>query len=281
MGRNTTYVPQNLSGLSATKKHVLAINQFFGVDYARAQLQVANNHATDILNIVYKDRVNQKRRGWEQVAAVTAVTYYVYDEDSDTYTQKTNSTNFNGFYYFIGQDGLKYYVAHIGNLLFQVTNIGIDNTFLEVEFKELTSNVTVGGTTYNVALELLDIRSQAFIGNNCLYILGGNKYYVLTANNGVFDLEEVEDNENTYVPTTTIGITYKDSPVSGRAALDDVNLMTQWRKNKLVSGTWIDDGIAIMTTRFYDYELDTNIQCKNPTDINNIKVVVSELREVE
>lgn len=277
MGYKNTFSP--LSTKKLQKRRVFAIEAFRGVDYNPALLQVAKNHATDILNIIYKDRVNQKRKGWEQIAKVVAVTYYVENEDG-TYTQKTNSTNFNGFYYLIGKDGLKYYIAHIGYILFQVTNIGVGHNFLDVEFKPLTRKVVVNTSTYNVAQELLDIKTEAFVGEKRLYILGGNKYFVMTADNGVFTLDEVEDHEDTYIPVTTIGITYKDSPVSGMTALDDVNLMTQWRRNKLVSGTWFDDGITLRTTRYWDWELDTSVKCKKPTDINNIKVKISSLREV-
>ncbi len=257
-----------------------AIERFYGVDYTNGLLRVADYHATDILNVIYRDRVDQKRRGWEQVAKATAITYYVEEEDG-TYTQKTNSTNFNGFWRLLGKDEQIYYVAHIGNILFEVTNIGKDFSFLETRFKPLTKNVTVGITTYNVAKELLDIKSMAFVGDHRLYILGGNKYYVLTAELGYFDLREVEDDKDTYIPITTIGITYKDSPVSGSSLLDDVNLMTEWRKNKLVSGTWFDDGVTLRTTRFWDYELDTNVKCKNPTDINGIKIKINSLRRAD
>lgn len=263
------------------ERRILSIDKFLGVDYNPAQLQVASNHATDILNFIYKDRVNQKRRGWEQLAKIPDdYTYYVRNDDG-TFTQKTNTPHFNGFFHLVGEDNLIYYVAHIGKLLYQVTGIGKDKSFLDIEFKPLVDNVYVSPNTYNVALELEDYKSSAFVGDKRLYILGGNKYYVLKVNSGVFELAEVEDHEETYIPVTTIGITYKDSPVSGITALDDVNMMTQWRRNKLVSGTYIDDGVTLRTTRFWDYELDTNVQCKKPTDINNIVVKISSLREVE
>ena len=271
----------NLANSDLSSRRRLSIDAFLGVDYNPAQLQVASNHATDILNFIYKDRVNQKRRGWEQLAKIPDdYTYYVRNDDG-TFTQKTNTPHFNGFFHLVGEDNLIYYVAHIGKLLYQVTGIGKDKSFLDIEFKPLVDSVVVGANTYNVALELEDYKSSAFVGDKRLYILGGNKYYVLKVNNGVFDLAEVEDHEETYIPVTTIGITYKDSPVSGITALDDVNMMTQWRRNKLVSGTYIDDGVTLRTTRFWDYELDTNVQCKKPTDINNIVVKISSLREVE
>lgn len=269
----------NLANSQLSSRRVLSIDHFLGVDYNPAQLQVATNHATDILNFIYKDRVNQKRRGWEQLAKIPDdYTYYV--QNGDSFVQKTNVPHFNGFFHLIGEDGLTYYVAHIGYLLYQVINIGKDKSFLDIQFKPLVNNILSGGVTYNVAKELEDYKSSAFVGDKRLYILGGNKYYVLTVNDGVFTLSEVEDHKDTYIPVTTIGITYKDSPVSGITALDDVNMMTQWRRNKLVSGTYIDNGVDLRTTRFWDYELDTNVQCKKPTDINEIKVHISSLREV-
>jgi len=271
MSRQSTFNHYKLT--FEKKKKVLEIAKFLGVDYNPAQLQVSKDHATDILNIIYKDRVNQKRKGWEQIAKVTNVIYYV--KIGNQYFMKRNTTNFNGFYYLIGKDGLIYYIAHIGKILFQVTNIGIGHNFIDVQFKPLTKRIAAR----DVAVELEDYKSSAFLGDKKLYILGGNKLFTLTANNGVFTLDEVEDSEDTYVPVTTIGITYKDSPVSGMTALDDVNLMTQWRRNKLVSGTYIDDGVSVRTTRFWDYELDTNVHCKNATDINNIKIKINSLED--
>ena len=62
--------------------------------------------------------------------------------------------------------------------------------------------------------------------------------------------------------------------------LDDVNMMSQWRRNKLVSGTYVDDGVSLRTTRFTDYQLDTSIKPKKPTDINNIEITISSLKEI-
>ena len=47
----------------------------------------------------------------------------------------------------------------------------------------------------------------------------------------------VENSLLTPIPTTSISITYKNSIVSGRAQLDKANLLTMWRKNKMLSGT--------------------------------------------
>ena len=91
----------------------------------------------------------------------------------------------------------------------------------------------------------------------------------------------MEDSQYTYIPTTTIGITYKDSPVNAISAYDDVNLMTQWRKNKLVSGTYIDNGVDVRSTRFWEWDFDTSVKPKTKSDLNNLEIVISSLRKVD
>ena len=274
--RDKFNVSVSRSGFSS--KQVLNISRYLGLDYNPAQLQVATNHAVDASNIVFKDRVNQKRSPYEQLLKIEPYQYYV--EEDGSYTAKTNSTHINGIWDFIGEDEEKHLVFHIGNILFIAYNVDEEHNFLEMELLPLVDRKTINGTTYNIAYEINDEKLSAFYQNNKLYILGGNKFIVLRAKDNQFVLSEVEDDEDTYIPVTTIGITYKDSLVGSRTPLDDVNLMTEWRKNKLVSGTYIDDGVTVRTTRFWDFELDTSVKCKNPKDINDIKINISSLREV-
>lgn len=267
------------SSVNEPKKYTLEITKFKGVDYSASKLNVADDHAIEIKNIIYKDNVNQKRNGWEQVAKVEPIKYYVYVNGK--YIERTNTTNINGIWTFIGENDIKYTIAHIGRILFQVINFKEGNNFIQAKVIPLTREVIDNTTIYNVALELNDEPSQAFYGSKRLYILGGNKYYVLRTVLDGLQLSEVEDDEETYIPTTTVGITYKDSAVNIAAPLDDVNLMTQYRKNKLVSGTYVDDGTTVRTTKFWDYELDTSVNPKTPTDINNININIKALKGVE
>jgi hypothetical protein len=259
-----------------SNKRTFEVNTFKGVDYTPAQLNVADHHAVDISNIIYQDKVNQKRKGWQQIAQVVPTTYYVKNSDG-TYTQKVNPTNVNAVWKFIGENNTEIVIAHIGKLLFKVEGFGKDKTFLDSKFEAITTKVD----NKNVALELENRKSEAFYGHHRLYILGGNKYYVLKHSDGVLSLSEVEDDEETYIPTTTVGITYKDSAVDLAAPLDDVNLLTQWRKNKLVSGTYVDDGVSLRTTQYWDFSLDTTVYPKNETDINNIVINIQSLKEGE
>lgn len=279
MPRRSLYEHYTLNKKSLPTEHVTEVNDFRGVDYNKSQLKVSNNHAVDILNIIRKDKVNQKRKGWSQIFKVEPVTYYIKNEDG-TRTLKTNGTNFNAIWTFIAENNKQYVIAHIGNILFEVENIGKNYTFLDATFNAITYTETDSSVVYHIAKELNDMKTNAFANNGRLYILGGNKYYVLKVVNNVLVLNEVENDEDTYIPTTVIGITEKDASVSGRTPLDDVNLLTEWRKNKLVTGAYVDDGVSLRTTRYPDFELDSGVRCKNPTDINNIKIEISSLREV-
>ncbi len=265
--------------VSPKKKQAFSVDLFLGVDYNPAQLSVAKNHAIEIENIIYKNDFNQKRNGWEQIAQIKPVIYYVQNEDK-TLTKKSNTTKLNGLWVFVGDDNKECIIAHVGKLLFKVSGIGKSFNFLEAKFEPIFQLKEIDSELFDVAEELEDAKSSAFVGNKCLYVLGGNYLFKITSNNNVISIVKVEDDKDTYIPTTTIGITYADSPVSRTTALDDVNLMTQNRKNKLVSGTYIDDGVSLRTTRFWDWQLDTNIKGKKATDINNIEITINELKEM-
>ena len=277
MSRLSKFQPYSVNGAN---KKIHTVPKFLGVDYSPAQLQVASNRAVEMENIIFKDGFDQKRTGWEQVAQVKPYTYYEKTEDGE-YKQKTNSTNFNGLWFFTNDAGQKCCVAHIGKILYKAEKIGRNYTFLETKFTPITKLEIIGANSYNVAVELEDFKSSAFVGNNCLFIFGGNKLYKVTNKENNYQVVAVEDDENTYIPVTTTGITYVDSSVDNRTPLDDVNLMTQYRVNKLVSGTYIDDGVTLRKTRFWDWQLDTNIQPKKPTDINNIEITINSLEEVK
>ena len=283
MPRINTYSHFSLSN-QTKKKNVLNIDTFLGLDYNLSQLNVADNHAVDMLNIIYKDKLNQKRHGWQQLFQMIETTYYTQNENGTYSSQKSNTVHFNGIWTFTGEDGVERTVAHIGKLLYLIKGIGKGKTFYNCKFVMIAEDRLNNGSLIKVTSELEDIKSKAFYGNRRLYILGGNKYYVLTTKNSQVKLSEVEDNENTYIPTTTVGIVAKESLNEGESSLsratslDDVNLMTQYRKNKLVTGTYIEKSNEVKSTRFSDYELDSCVNPKKDTDINNIVITINSLK---
>ncbi|MDD2297297.1 MAG: hypothetical protein PHX79_05730 [Sphaerochaetaceae bacterium] len=221
---------------------------FAGVDFQEAETKLANYNGREILNILYKDGINQTRDAWEQIAKAEG--------------------RVNSLIQFKAEDGYLHTVAHIGKFLYEIFRIGKRFSFLDAIFTKIS------------VYELEDYKSFMRVSGNRLYIFGGNKYLMLRIMPG-YELVEIEDSVHTYIPVTTIGLTYKDSPISAASAYDDVNLMTQWRKNKLVSGTFIDTGANVRTTRFWEWTLDTSVKPKEKANLNNLEIIISSLRKVE
>jgi len=269
----------NLANSKLSSRHVFTLAGFRGIDFSPAQLNIDKLHAIDAQNIVFRDKVNQKRFGWEQIYKAEAYSYYV-DNGDGTYIQKSNPVNINGVFKYVGEDNKNHILVHIGNLLFSATRMGKAFSFLELKLTCIESKIRDGLNTYNVPVEIGNVKSQGFVQNKRLYLLTGKKFYVVKIRNNKLVIREVEDDDDTYIPKTTTGITYADSPVPNATPLDDVNLMHSFRRNGLVSGTFIDTGSNLRSTRFWDYQLDTSVEPKIETDINKIKITINRLKEV-
>lgn len=245
--------------------------EFKGVDYATQRFKVASYHAIDINNFIYRDGVIQKRFGTETLINIET-TYYIpmsFDEDVEIKEEyKLNTKNVNGLWHFKAEDGKEHIIAHIGNLLYEV----LDFKTLKV----LGSNKTKvhNGDIYHYAYEFENYKSSAFIGANRLYFLGGNKYMILRfLNDGSYRFSPAEN--DSYIPTTTISITYKNSSVIGRNSLDKVNLLNHFRKNECLSGT-IKKEDEKTRTDFFDYTLDSPLIVKNEKDYSDILITIDE-----
>jgi len=267
----------NPQTISEPKKHQFVVDAFRGVDYRPIEMQVANYNAVEIENFIFRDNANQKRMGYEQLLNIP-IQSYVDLEDNQSKTNTSN--NVNGLWTFIDENGNKRFIAHIGSLLYEIS--GIDGAFYKMTYKLIKD-------TNNKTMTLLDRPSgtySAFSDKGKLFILSGNYYYALYSGEKAssdFGIQcsdlvfiKVADSSISYIPTTTIGITYKDSPVKSNTSLDKVNLLSKFRKNKLVSGTFMDDGETTRTTEFYDYELDSEVWYENETDLNNLEVDITE-----
>lgn len=180
------------------------IQKFYGADYSNPKFLVEDYHSIDQMNFIRRDEALQKRYGYKQV-------YDFEDEDKVIHNIFRFSKN-----------GAEYFVANVSGSLYSVKQ---DNETGRISFTLLSYGA------------VLDQKVCAFPSNDRLYILGGKKYLVVTANaNGSLSVENVVNSKYAYVPITTIGITPIDLDYSKRTSLDSVNLLTYWRKNKLVSG---------------------------------------------
>lgn len=232
-----------------------------GLDKTSLPFGADPSRAIDELNYVYRDGMVQKRFGLTECAKIETFDYipFGFDGSEGNASVRFDGGRFNGVWSFVDESGERCVVAHIGKLLFGMKTEDGVSAFHPIRkgSKELE------GKELPLCYEFNDYKSSAVIGGNSLYFFGGNKFVrVNRAKNGdiaSFDVFPVEDGEGTYVPTTTISITENGSAISGRQSLDEVNLMTELRKNELVGRTRLEG-----EGRFCDHEflLDGKIVSK-------------------
>lgn len=254
---------RKIYGNSATRYRA-GVSRFGGIDLSPNRFLVSSDHAIAELNYVFDGSDVSKRKGYRQILAFPKVAYYALGFDKnpmDQYTSeeisalklpfRENGQKVNGIWDFVGEDGKSHVVAHVGKLLFVID--AEDETASPLS---LAPVATLEGSAYPT-WEFLDMRSMAFVGNRRLWFLGGNKFVVLRFppdGSGVFP-QAVEDSPDTYVPTTSVSITYEGAKASGRTTLDPVNLMTRWRKNLLLSGVGKNSD-ATEGSKYFEYVLD-------------------------
>lgn len=267
-------MPFKSLNLNSKSRNITGVINFSGVDYATQRFKASQNKAIDILNFIYKDGVIQKRQGIEELFALNPTYYIPIDVEPTTY--KVNDLNFNGIWTIKGEDNKLHVVAHIGKLLYELKE---NNEVVLITTSSKTE--ALNGNIYYEAYEFENYKSSAFVADNKLYFLGGNKFMCIRfLSQDRVDIYPIEDHSETYIPTTTTSITYKDSAISGRASLDKVNLLTQWRKNELMSGTLKNENEKTKTN-FYEYTLDSPLITKEEQDMSNILIILEERGTIE
>lgn len=205
------------TSVSLKERKSLQLGDFRGVDFSSSPLRVATSRATDIKNFISEYGVNRKRNGWNELIRI---------KDS-----QGNDLKINGIFNY--QNGsVKRTIVHAGKKFF-VLNYNADS-------KEYYTTDITNTSTYSDAAVIpsyiKDQRSQCFISKARLYIIGCGDFLVYGTWDGTnYELRRVFNNEDTYIPTTTISID-NDSVTddTNRATLDDINLLTNKRINQLL-----------------------------------------------
>ncbi len=234
------------------------VSHFKGADLSSPVFNVPTYRAISIQNFIQKGEYVRKRNGYEEIFQVGEVEYF----DKFTGNYYKNSVNFNGIWKFKAEDGNWHVVAHIGCLLFEIKNIENNNADTTIEpILAEASDVAASGIVNGVLRSDLNryykfnnYKSSAFVGGNKLWFLGGNKYMCLRFTNYGVKFYPVENSEDTFIPTTSIGISYNQSASQNREQLQYPNKLNYFRKNKLVSGVGKDNSQS--QTEFYEYTLD-------------------------
>lgn len=195
----------------------LKLEDFKGVDFSTSPLRVQSNRAATMSNFINEYGVNRKRPGWNELFRIV---------DSEGKARKIN----NIINYVNGTH--KEMIVHAGNRFFRIS---YDSTTKAYSYVDITTSGTYIPSKVVVA-NLKDQRSQAFFNKGRCYIIGCGDFLVYgTWDNGTtYELRRVANDIDTYVPTTTISIDDDSVTDDIRANLDDINLLTNKRKNQLL-----------------------------------------------
>ncbi len=223
------------TNISLKERRTLKLTDFKGVDFSSSPLRVQSNRASNMRNFINEYGVNKKRNGWNELFKI----------EINHVPQRINGI----FQYVYGTR--KELLIHAGRRFYQAT---ADDGYLPADIMHTC--------TYEPAKlrtdMLRDSRSQAFFNKGKAYIVGCGDYLVYgTWDNGkTFELRRVVNNEDTYIPTTTISIDDDSIADDMRASLDDVNFLSTKRINQLLGSkdankTWtldsgsVDEGTAV------------------------------------
>ena len=241
----------------AEKRRTYSITFNKGIDKASLPFEANPARALDAINYVYRDGKVQKRYGINQLLNYEPIMFHPLNHAANLVL---NKTRINGIWRFQAEDGNYHTVIHIGYLLYELTENAQGTWSLDL-FSQ--GNETIDGINYPKAYRFISYPSTAVIGNKSLYFFSGVGLFRVRFRTGqAKSCVEVYNDQDTYIPTTTISVTYENAKASGRQSLDQVNLLSDWRKNKLLSGVGRNDDAGALYTKDsfgYVYHLDSPI----------------------
>lgn len=187
--------------LSLKERKLYTFGNFRGVDFSTSPYLVQKNRAISAQNLIYENGTVRKRTGWKSVCKLPG-------RINGIFTFEIDDTNF--------------ILAYAGTRFYLLTWDSVKNRY---KSSDITGDI--GG--------LVDRRIQLYVNKNKAYIVGCGDYLVFGKwANGNYELRRVFDNEDTYIPTTTINIDPDGVNDEHRASVDDVNILSPYRKNKLL-----------------------------------------------
>ena len=188
-------------------EHSLTLEGFRGVDYTSSPLRVDPRRAVRCRNLLPIGGRNVKRRGWRQEAVFS---------EYDTATGRSVPQPVRGMWWYVWRD-VRFLMVHAGERLYASRD---------------------GGDFTKVRDGMGSEISEAFTYGKRLYLVGHGEYLVFgTWDEGeTFELRAVADDDDTYIPRTTMAI----NPTTNEAgeaikdtkrSLDAVNLLCSRRVN--------------------------------------------------
>ena len=155
----------------------LSLKNFLGVDYASSVFNVDSKRATDMRNFININGINRKRNGWNEFANF--------------------NDKINGYWEFKDKKKNVHKIVQAGSKFYRLNHIG-SNSF-ETTYEEIIMDSKVDTS------KIINDRSFGVVAGERLYLLCGDYLVYGNWGNG-WEIRRVEDNEDTFIPTTTVGI---------------------------------------------------------------------------
>ena len=257
-----------------------AIGNFLGVDYASSRLNVSDYRASDMKNLIHKDGVNHKRPGWNEIIKIA------WDTVNDIYDPTGTPLRINGFWNYTDSYDKEHTIIHAGHKILSFESIG-ENSFETSTPQDITKSCTYAPEYTNlvdwqkkITDNIKDERSFGIIRGDRLYIFCGIYLVYGTWDDGTtYELRPVEDNEDTYIPVTTIGISANGSEINVRQTMDEVNLLSRKRRNKLI-GEPLNSNLPFYSLKDYPLPASYFEDSQQFADTYNVGYVVNH-EEIE
>ncbi len=206
------------------KRRQAKISNFKGVDFSSSPLLVASNRAVNCKNFIYENGVNRKRNGWFE-------------------KYRVGQGHINGIFECV-LDNEKTIIIYGEKQFYKIVNDEVIN---------ITNSSSNASCKVNTE-RLIDRRCQMFISQNRCYFVGCGDYLTYGKYGDNYELRRVENDDNTYIPTTAINIDADGVEGDVVEVLEDPNLLCSKRKNTLVGN------VANSTFTLDSQSIDKDVQ---------------------
>lgn len=220
----------------------IILKDFLGLDGQSPIASVASQRATRMKNLISRDGHNHKRFGYRQYLDFPGA--------------------INGVFSF-ELSGAHFDIVYSGNVFWYK----LSSETIMTDYERVDSAPNIFNFTTNAATTFencQDRECKVYVYKDTAYFVGMGDFLYLKRNGSKWDFKRVQDDLNTYAPTTTVNISCEESDLDedsnpilygSRETLEDVNVLTTLRRNTII-GSQIDVETAD-ETRSYKLDSDT------------------------
>lgn len=261
---------------------------FRGVDLTSPRFQVSQDRAIDALNYVWDKGCLRKRHGLKEPFGKAPLIWYSpvneWAGDGSHISTDEEYTGTSGAYRTNAEDSSVHdlwslgdvLIIHKGRVLFWIKN-GYHTFVWKPKPISAKNTSLINSSTAYYLYEVPDEKLSAFVGGGKLWLLTGNKFYVLERTKTGVKMSVVANSDMCYAPTTTIGIVQSGSSIGDtRQTYESANLLSEWRINGLVGGIKNADE----NTKGYTYTLDSPIIAHDESDYSKLRITITTLGKV-